>query len=396
MRLVTKGSPADVLQKIGQAKNLMSRQLEKMRVTGQTTGRVRHDGIDLRLDKHGVNQMKIDAPAQAKEPDRPEEESLDDVVVYHCLSKKLGAISAYSYDDIATKSLRYFGTEPATDYTELLDYQAIVIYEPTRILSSKELLILKKLLAGGVKVFLFPGDITIYNALLAQFGSGLYIKPFSSTTFGGIRFVSPDTNQIYLLPVYDKGYIAVKLDSYAPLVTDPFGKGLIYENIISASYVYAILMSGFSYDYLFGAYLDTLLLLSWNRNTEYTLTEYPYDWRTLTKAELKAWTATLGAGIIKTVQSGEACDLDHIANFTPVSSYLAYAAGSNLYVSGVSPYWLRPQNTGEYDKNTDTDKFCAWMGTGKQVKKSKSRLGNFTVLPPYFWQADGIGPVIQT
>ena len=402
MRLVTKGSPADVLQKIGQAKNLMSRQLEKMRVTGQTASRLLHDGIDLRLDRHGIQQMSINVPDAARRPEEKTEEQLGDVVLYHCMNKELGTISAYSYKDMATKTLRYFGTEPATDYGQVLGYRTVVIYEPTRILTTKELALFKILLAGGVKLFIFPGDITIYNLILAQFESGLYIKALTDTA-GKVTLCSPDTNRIYKIVAYTKGYIAVKLqNTYKSTIKDPYGIGLVYEDIISLGFVFRMQWPPGWPDYLYGSYLLNLILLFWERNSDLTVDEYPYNWSALTKPELATWLATLGDGAIKI--GHEALDRDangwltynDVSSYSPLSSYMAYSAGSNLYVSGLSPCWLRPQYKGEYDKSTDIDRFCTWMGTGRQVKKN-DKLGDFLVSPPYYWTASGgVVPPIQT
>jgi len=396
MRLVTKGSPADVLQKIGQAKTLMSRQREKMRVTGQTTSRLLHDGIDLRLDSHGIQQMSINVPDAARQPEEKTEESWGDVVLYHCMNKKLGTISAYSYKDMAAKTLRYFRTEPATDCGQVIGYRTVVIYEPTRILTTKELALFKILLAGGVKLFIFPGDITIYNLILAQFESGLYIKALTDTA-GKVTLCSPDTNRIYKIVAYTKGYIAVKLqNTYKSTIKDPYGIGLVYEDIISLGFVFTMQWLGTGLpDYLYGSYLLNLILLFWVRNSDLTVDEYPYDWGTLTKPELATWLATLGDGAIKI--GHEALDRDanswltynDVSSYSPLSSYMAYSAGSNLYVSGISPYWLRPEYKGTYDKTTDIDKFCTWMGAGNQVTKNNKRMGNFVTAPPYYWSAAG-------
>lgn len=402
MRLTTQGDPAEVLRKIGEAKNLMNRQMDKMRVTGQTTGRVRHGGIDLRLDSHGIQQMSIDAPQTKNQPKEKEEASLGSVVVYHCVNKKLGTISPYSYKDMAAKTMRYFGTMPAIDVSELLDYPVIVIYEPTRILADKELALFKKLLASGVRMFLFPGDITIYNLILTQLESSLYVKA-STEAIGKVTLCSPDTDRIYKIVAYTKGYISVKLqNTYTPIIKDPYGIGLVYKEIISLGFVFRWewLGSGLP-DYLYGNYLLNLILLSWSRNSDLADDEYPYYWSTLTEPELETWLSTLGDGAIKI--GHEQLDKDangwltynDTSSYSPLSSYLAYSAGSNLYVSGLSPYWLRPQYKGAYDKTTDIDKFCAWMGGGRQVTKNNNRLGNFVMLPPYYWSAGFINPPIM-
>lgn len=403
MRLVTKGNPADVLQKIGQAKNLMSRQLEKMRVTGQTTSRLLHDGIDLRLDSHGIQQMSIDVPETKGQPKAKEEVSLGSVVVYHCVNKKLGTISPYSYKDMAAKTMRYFGTEPATDLSELLNYPVIVLYEPTRILTDKELALFKKLLAGGVRIFLFPGDITIYNLILAQFESSLYIKALTEAV-GKVTLCSPDANRIYKIVAYTKGYISVKLQNpYTPITKDPYGIGLVYREIISLGFVFRMQWLGTGLpDYLYGSYLLNLILLFWTRNSDLSFAEYPYNWSALTKPELATWLSTLGAGAIKI--GHEQLDKDandwltynDVSLYSPLSSYMAYSSGSNLYVSGISPYWLRPAYKGTYDKITDIDKFCSWMGAGKQVTKNNSRLGDFVMSPPYYWGAGFVTPPVMS
>jgi hypothetical protein len=403
MRLVTKGNPAGILQKIGQAKNLMSRQIEKMRVTGQTAGRLFHDGIDLRLDSNGIQQMSITVPEAVDKPEEEKEAAWGDVVLYHCMNKKLGAISAYAYRDMAAKSLRYFRTEPAIDYRVLPGYRAVVIYEPTRILAAEELKLLQTLLAGGVKLFLFPGDVTIYNLILAQFGSGLYVKAFATEEMGGYTLCSPDESRLYRIAAYGKGYIAVKLtNTYKATIKDPYDVGLAYEDIISLGFVFTLpWQTSWWFDYLYGSYIPNFLLLSWEKASGLTTDEYPYDWNVLSRYELTAWLATLGDGAFKFRR--EAIDMDangwltykDVSSYATLSSYLAYAAGSNLYVSGLSPCWLRPQYKGEYDKSTDIDRFCTWMGTGRQVKKN-DKLGDFLVSPPYYWTASGVVPPIQT
>jgi hypothetical protein len=378
MRLFTQGGPAQVLVKIGKANNLLDRELARMRTTGQQTGRVRMDGMDLRLDKNGIHQMKIDAPAKDQPQAEERKEPDSGVVIYNYQGSMHGAIS--HYPDIDKKSFIYFGTMPARDVIEAMEYDTIVLYEPRRILTDTEKKVFKALTAKGIRMVLFPGgDLTIFNAILEQIGSIFEVIPLASELFAGIYGKKPDGNLLYF-PVTKRGWLKVRND-YAHLATvkDPFGRGLAFSNIVTIcpAFYYKI-SAGFDLSAIWPENFISEAEDHYGTGVWYCTKNSMYpsgyaldDWPALSKASFISWLESIQDDMplidkapldfVFSRNDKGWVDYTDINQMDWVSANLAYYT-DNIMVAGFSPFWFCSDYNPEYESTTSIKEFSSWLG----------------------------------
>lgn len=413
MRLVTEGNPADVLQEIGRAKNLMSRELDKMKLSGATKGQAQFGGSSVQLDTNGINRVTIKTPVKENPKEVQEEVSNYGVVVYLYTGKKYGAFSSADIKTVTQKSMRYFGNAPAEEPDELFDYQTIIILEPIRVLTQQELRIFTKLKQGGRRFVLFPGsDIAVFNAILVQLGSIFELIPNAAERIVGSYGKLPDGKLLYL-PVAARGWIKV-MNAYANLaaVKDPFGRGLGFSNIVTV-------MPEFSYPPDTGFWATTSFWgddivqlanlhyggVSWgcHRNSLYPVGYTLDDWPALSKAAFLSWLDSVKGSfpMITKVPLGHTYttgengwrDFSDVAAYDFVSAKLAYYKNDNIMVAGFAPYWFNSSYNTQADSGTTTKLFSQWIAGEWGTTDVFSQM--FYNMPPYLYNDDSYVPGFQ-
>lgn len=413
MRLVTEGNPADVLQEIGRAKNLMSRELDKMKLSGATKGQAQFGGSSVQLDANGINRVTIKTPVKDIPKEVQKETENDGVVVYFYRGKKYGAFSSADIKTVTQKSMRYFGNPPVEEPDELLDYQTIIILEPIRVLTQQELRIFTKLKQHGRRFVLFPGsDIAVFNAILVQLGSIFELVPNAAERIVGSYGKLPDGKLLYL-PIAARGWIKV-LNAYSNLaaVKDPFGRGLGFSNIVTV-------MPEFTYPPDTGVWTTTSVWgndivylanlhyggVSWrcNRNSLYPVGYALDDWSALSKTAFLAWLDSVKASfpmIIKapaghtyTTNGSGWRDFSDVAAYDFVSAKLAYYTKDNIMVAGFAPYWFNSNYNTQADSSMSTKLFSQWIAGKWGTTDVFSQM--FYNMPPYLYSDYSYVPGFQ-
>jgi len=385
----------------------MDRELSKMGLDGMTQRRVHGDGIDIRIDKNGINQVIIDKPKMKKPSEVSRETKLSDiVVVYSYEGKSAGAISALSHKTIAVKAGHYWGTEPATDLSGILDCSTILIVEPQRVLTTTEARVFNLLLSKGRNIFIFPGEnTTVYNAVLRQLGSNLQMIPMTvadklTTT------ITADTRASYRIICRRRGFLHPIADNtLTPDVIDPFGKLLSTKDVVSMTPTFYLPNSaGGTFSYKFGSELldilnkrdppeDDTITLTWTRTPYIGTAVYPNDWATLSLDDVDNWLCSLSNDFIGMVPYGYTFKKDDLGYLTYeerdlydfMGSYAAYETERKLFVHGYSPYWLFDDYEPEvYDKDTDIPAFCKWMTNPANVSQGAFGSSFIPVIPFYY------------
>lgn len=386
MRTITKGDPQKIAQKMGEARNLMSRSLAKQVLDGNPQSRVSYNGTEVRLNANGIDQIIIDAPAESK-PTKSEfvtaPNPLSKVLVY-----AVDHLSATSNKTLAERSMRYWSAPLHGSILDFLLCKTIVIADPQRPLFGNEARILKLLMSKGRKVFVFPGaDTASYNAILLQLESNLHLIPTTTKQVQMTTF-TPDTQIGYRLPALLRGFLQpIKDHTLTPVISDPFGKMMATSDVVLMTPAYYVTRTTYGdatpFVYAYGSELLAVLesdngidegnfgsvTLTFTRNQYISETLYPDDWSTLSETDFENWLHTLDADFFREIYGEYTFARDangwltyeERAIYDSMGAYAAYEVGTNLYTFGYSPYWMITDYDQKYDDQADVKAFCKWM-----------------------------------
>lgn len=398
-RLITNGDPAQINEAMGLANNMLFREASN---TGASVRKI-VDGIEIRINPGGINQVIINKPGR-QEPvalDKEKETTNAWTVIYAYEGSKYGAVSALSRDSITEKSYQYFGTAPAYDLSGILNCNTIIILEPQRILTTTEARIFNKLLSAGRNIFIFPGtDTEIYNAVLAQLGSNLRLIPMTVKD-GVLTVITADTRTRYCIPVRWRGFLHPVSDhALSSAISDPFGKMMATADVVSMSPVFYHTHT--DYVYVYGSELLAHLQsdnggggadINFIRNPYITEAIYPDNWTTLSESDIENWLSVLAGDFFRATPVGYTLKKDSNGYYTYEEkdtydfsgSSAAYEKGKTLYAHSYSPYWLLPGYAQYLDDVTDVKDFCKWMNRPQNV--NEGAFGNvFYPLFPYYYK----------
>lgn len=382
MRTITKGDPHKIAQKQGEADNLLRRNVAKQEVTGIPQSRAYYDGVEVRLNANGIDQVIIDAPAVKAAESAPviSENPFRRVMVYAA-----GDLSATSTETLSERSMRYWSSPLPVSIIDTIYCKTIVIADPQRVLTEVEAKVLNLLLSKGRKVFVFPGaDTAVYNAILLQLGSNLHLIPMTAVQ-GKMSTFAPDTQTRYRLPALRRGFLQpIKDHTLTAVASDPFGKMMATSDVVVMTptfYKYYLLEEGTpEVNYLYGSELLNILetefvTLTFTRDSYISADLYPDDWTLLSNAGITSWLHTLGSDFFRifTEEHEFVRDADGWLTYEErntkdaMGAYAAYEIGKNLYTFGFSPYWMISDYTQSYDDQTDVVNFCKWMESPPEV-----------------------------
>jgi hypothetical protein len=398
-RLTTKGDPEKALESIGLANNMLARERAKMGDGAQT--RVVRNGIELRLNANGIDQVIIDAPVKQEQKIEAVDAPQGSVVVYSYEGAKHGAISALSRKSIIQKTKHFFGTEPAMEIGGTISARTIIIAEPVRRLVEHELRIIKKRLdAQKVNVFIYPGtDAVSFNAILGQLGSNMRVIRMEST-YGAKQktsLITADTSALYRQPTINRGFLhpvaehkltATVKDMFCQLVATPdvivLAPAFYYSSAEAGDYVYRAATWT-------DAPTEEELQAQWSyyRSALLSLSDYPHDWNDRTLTEYFGWASNLAPGAIRKRHNATAAALDQWGYHTyadrgqydVVSAACACERGTSLYVHSFSPEWLREDYLLAATPQDDVDQMCKWMGRVKEA--NRSQFNHYMAVAPY-------------
>lgn len=430
-RLITNGDPVKVLESIGIANNMLAREKSKMGDGAQT--RVIRDGIELRLNASGIDQIIIDTPVKQDERIEIPEEPSGRVVIYAYEGAKNGPISALSRKAIIKRSLLFCGTMPAANLVDALSANTIVIMEPIRALTDTEKRLFNKHLRANRNIFIYSGsDILSFNAILGQLGSNLMLIPNDEAGTVGRQAIVISEKEKFGQPSIKRGFLhPVRNHELTSLRNDIMGQMMMTDDVVVLEpyrLATAGWMPGFDirYDpersgyypfltwsyfkYIYGAELINYIKgwgvnLKFIRNSLISASVYPHDWSPISESEFANWLGAFGDGIIR--QEGGPMEDDDI--YTYVSSvgydpngyrtysersitdyYAAFAArekGKTLYVFGYSPYWMHDEyDYSLYDKTDDVGRMGKWMA--KPERDAAGVFGAFITEPPFLYYND--------
>jgi len=419
MRLVTKGDPHKILERLGTAKNLLSRNITKERIDGIPQRRAYGEGVEVRLDAQGIDQMIMDVPAKKLAEIVPEQaaEPYSKVMIYAA-----GELSATSMATLSERSLRYWSSSLPSSIIDVINCKTIVIADPQRILTDAEAKVINLLLSKGRNVFVFPGaDTAVYNAILLQLGSNLQLIPMSAAQ-GKLCVITADTRTLYRLPVLRRGFLhPIKDHTLTAVISDPMGKMMATSGVVVMAptfyYTSSVYGGATPFTYSYGSELLDLLqsddeneedvILTFTRNSYIPETIYPDDWTTLSESDVVDWLNTLSADFFKLCPDGYTPPKDadgwqtyaDKGTYDNMGAYAAYEVGKNLYVFGFSPYWMIADYVQAYDAQTDVIIFCQWMEETQNV--SEGAFGSvFYPLEPFYYtyttKTGGYYPPIQS
>lgn len=413
MRRITTGYPHKILEQIGKAKSLLDRNLAKEAIDGIPQRRAYYDGIDIRLNNQGIDQVIIDAPVKNPPDLIPEStiEPFSPVLIYAS-----NDLSSIPLEDLNDRSVRYFSSNLPADITEIIRCKTVVIVEPQRVLTEAEARILNILLAKGRNVFVFPGtDTAVYNAILLQLGSNLQLIPMSVADHKW-SVITDDGNR-YRIAGRRRGFLhPVSNHTLAAEISDPFGKMITTKDVVSMTPTFVTTNRNTGFVYFFGSELfDTInkhrdqerppFNFNWVRNSLITTDIYSEDWTTLSVDDTCNWLSNLPYDIIRTLPSGYTLIKDELDYFTYeersscdfLGSFAAHEKGKSLYSFGYSPFWMLSGSDPDiFDKQTDIHDFCKWMA--KPGKETEGAFGTFIPAYPYYYTYFyfiWVGPIVQ-
>lgn len=406
MRTITKGDPQKIAEKMGEARNLASRNIAKQELGVNPQIRVSYNGIEVRLNADGIDQIIIDAPME-KRPEQVKEQFIE--LSGHILIYAANFLSAIPTKDLNKRSQRHFSSALPSSIMDILCCKTIVIVEPQRVLTAVEERIFNLLLDKGRNVFVFPGeDTTVYNAILIQLKSNLILIPLATSNTGFVSLIAPDETRYRLYGTF-KGFLhPIDEHTLTADISDPFGHLMATTKVVSMTPAFSVARCGSDpldhYTYLYGSELLSYLQEHENHNIYFYevsyLSDYPHDWSTLTKEQLTAWIGSLEDDFFRLVPVGYQPPRDNLGYLTYedkdtydfMSSFSAYEPGRKLYVFGWSPYWLKADAPQSWDDLIDIGIFSKWMVAPQNT--DEGALGSlYYPLLPYFYgiTSDGSG-----
>jgi hypothetical protein len=277
--------------------------------------------------------------------------------------------SNYTFSDIVVGCKKYWQTTPMynLDFTGKL---LLVLANPKRVLTADELTKITTFLSHEKsRIVVFSGsDESIANAILVQLGSKLEVIE-TTPAQTGIKnlsgYLPTDPKQLFWVPCEIVGFIGVNSAYWSTATIKDFeGYGLAYNNITNVMPThlrfgsFPTWWSDVHGNHLYGSGVlnaDT----EWSSITWGTLLiPYPAAYITFTytanKATLLSWiTSNLAnlptyylcpTGFVDTYtifNYGQYANYEDISNVgTVTGSYIAYADGEKIIVSGVKPSWL--------------------------------------------------------
>jgi len=331
----------------------------------------------------------------------------------------------YSVDDLAKKSLHYWGVLPEMTL-DLAEKKLLILPCPMRVLTAGELSIIKKFMVGDRRVVLFAGsDTTSANLILRQLGSKLELSvPYTSTGLFNISgYITPQ--QLVVWPAYRTGNIGVHSSHSGEAITrDWRGYGLLYPNITTLSpYTITVWTDGnypekqaefgsYMYSVQSYAFFDTHEHDVWATWAHLNLAPLnvapgvPYlyttenDFGTPAIPGLLGWMSSISAsmplyrmrphGFVRSktnFATGQYVNYNDILHREFTGAIVACAQGEHLIVAAYKPVWL----TEWYSAQTlDTwymgslSKIANWMLNGNLSYVDLFNTGGFQALPPAY------------